>query len=407
MSQREHFVAIRRAELVELLCHRPLAPPREAGQFRRLAALIGATLHHEFHDRLEALKAAYAHFDPDTDAPPRGSLGPQELAASRDELFARFDELLERANFRRLSREEICAALDAMGEWGLRVDVDFDVFERLEVYVRGGGSVGRTRRQWRDGYRRREVQVPVYRRLAVIFRLRSDCRLGRLVDPHPVYLKLFKDIPRDDLEVLLPGTRVRMSPIDQAKVWLPTVSGVAMTGGKLVQSTLAVASGGLAAMSGFLAVAGGTLGYGAKSYFGYVRTKEKYQFRLTRSLYYQNLDNNAGVLFRLLDEAEEQECREVLLAWHVLARDAGSAGLTAAELDARVERLLEDAAGLNADFEVDDALAKLLRLRIAERGPADRWRAVPAEESLRRLDAAWDAWFEPPAEASPAVRRAA
>ena len=68
-----------------------------------------------------------------------------------------------------------------------------------------------------------------------------------------------------------------------------------------------------AGIYGILAVVGVTAGYGVKSFFGYLRTKQKYQLNLTESLYYQNLDNNAGVLCRLLDEAEEQENREAVL----------------------------------------------------------------------------------------------
>ncbi len=60
---------------------------------------------------------------------------------------------------------------------------------------------------------------------------------------------------------------------------------------------------------------GVTCGYGVRSFYGYLQTKQKYQLNLTESLYYQNLDNNAGVISRLLDEAEEQENREAVLAY--------------------------------------------------------------------------------------------
>jgi hypothetical protein len=61
-----------------------------------------------------------------------------------------------------------------------------------------------------------------------------------------------------------------------------------------------------------------------RSVLGYLQTKDKYRLVLTRRLYYQNLDNNAGVFFRVLDEAEEQEFREAILAY--AARSASAAG---------------------------------------------------------------------------------
>ena len=100
----------------------------------------------------------------------------------------------------------------------------------------------------------------------------------------------------------------------------------------------------------FLGLVGGTLGYGLKSFFGYLHTKDKYHLNLTRSLYYQNLDNNAGVIFRILDEAELQEFAETLLAYAILWRCDRPEGLTPDELDRRAETLLlrtvqDDAAG--------------------------------------------------------------
>ena len=65
-------------------------------------------------------------------------------------------------------------------------------------------------------------------------------------------------------------------------------------------------------------------GYGYKQYAGYQITKQTYSKMLTESLYYQNLDNNAGVFHRLLDAAEEQECREAVLAYFFLWRFAGA-----------------------------------------------------------------------------------
>ena len=62
----------------------------------------------------------------------------------------------------------------------------------------------------------------------------------------------------------------------------------------------------------------------------YQSTRQAYHLMLTQSLYYQNLDNNAGVLTRLLDEAEEQECREVLLGYYCLWKYGPEQGWTGA-----------------------------------------------------------------------------
>jgi hypothetical protein len=143
----------------------------------------------------------------------------------------------------------------------------------------------------------------------------------------------------------------------------------------------------------FLAFVGGTVGYGLKSFFGYLQTKDKYHLHLTRSLYYQNLDNNAGVFARLVYEAEQQEVREALAAYALLRRHQGDAGITAADLDRLIERWLEAFLELKADFEVDDALEKLARWKLLERVSGGTLRAVTPEEACRRLDGIWDNWY--------------
>src|SRR5258708_34741537 len=85
----------------------------------------------------------------------------------------------------------------------------------------------------------------------------------------------------------------------------------------------------------------GLAGYGYKSYYDYQQTRQAYHLNLTQSLYFQNLDSNAGVMTRLFDEAEEQEMRTTLLAYYCLWRYAGASGATAEDLDVSMELYLD------------------------------------------------------------------
>jgi hypothetical protein len=135
------------------------------------------------------------------------------------------------------------------------------------------------------------------------------------------------------------------------------------------------------------------LGYGYKQWYGYQTTRTAFSLRLTQSLYYQTLGTNLSVLFHLLDEAEEQECREALLGYYYLWRYGGSEGWTAKNLDDYVEMDLERLANLKVDFEIEDALAKLERLKLVRKN-GDRYAAVPIDKALEALDYAWDNYFE-------------
>jgi hypothetical protein len=393
--------------MVSLLAGDPRHSDAQREAFLNLCRLLDATFHFEYHRQLEGLKQAYAPFDPDADTAPSAPLSNEGRQALAELLFERCGELLQRANFQRLSREKLEQSLLTASHWGVNLQLDFEIFEQLDLYWRGDVIDRRMHRRWRRLWRREVFDVRVFQRLVVLFRLREQARKTDVAEDGAVYLKLFKNIPHDDVEMLLPGCRVRMTLIDQAKIWLPTLSGVALALVKIAKGALMLAFAGIYGLLGFLGLVGGTIGYGVKSFLGFLRTKDKYQLNLTRSLYYRNLDNNAGVLCRLLDEAEEQELRETVLAYFLLWREAPVQGWTQHELDLAAEAWLAKVTGLDVDFEVNDALAKLLRLGLAEQDAHGRLRAVEIGEALVRLDAAWDSFFEYNPPATPSVRRAA
>jgi hypothetical protein len=386
----EHFIPLRKAELIDRLCREPGVSLADQLGFRRLCELLDATLHYEYHAHFEALQNAYAPFDCDSDTQSLAAPSESQRQEQLDSLFQRFDWLMERANFQRLSRSDLENALASVGQHGLRLEVDLDGFDRLEMYCRGELKRTQTRRSWRTFYRLERIELPVYQRLVIIFRLRDARHTTRRLDTQDVFIKLFKDVPKADLEMLLPGTRIRMSLKDRIKIIMPTVSGLAVSIYKAFKGALLAAAAGL---YGILAVIGVTCGYGVRSFYGYLQTKQRYQLNLTESLYYQNLDNNAGVIARLLSEAEEQENREAVLAYFFLWRESKGPGMTAEQLDTRIEQFLHDCLGRPVDFEVDDALAKLLRLGLARETFANYYLPVPLAEALETLDRKWDNYF--------------
>jgi Protein of unknown function (DUF3754) len=388
-ANREHFIPIRKTDLVDLLSADPKLQPADREQFQKFCRGLAATLHCEYQARLEELKDAYAYFDPDSDTEPLIPHTDEEREEQIGRLFDKFISLLERANFNRLSHSEIAAALNKASEWGINLEVNFDVFDRLEIFARGDIIGHRTRRRWRQLMRPQEVAVPIYQRLVVILRLRDHAEKTRYIDTESVYIKIFKDIPKVDLEMLLPGTRVKLTLADRGKIVLPTVSGIVVTAWKCLQGALTLAVSSAYDSIAFLTLVGGTLGYGVRSFYGYLQTKQKYQLNLTESLYYQNLDNNAGALFRLLNEAEEQEFREAVLAYFFLLTRAGAAGWNREHLDDAIEEFLEEKAGIKVDFEIGDAVDKLGHFELIEHRGDGLLHAVPLREARAALDRVW------------------
>lgn len=384
-----------RADLVDLL-------PKTAGldaasehRFRQLAERLASQIHQDFHRQLQALKVAYADFDPDLDDHRLRRLSEAERDQRLDEFFSKMVWLLQRANYIRLDRHDVDEACRLVSKWGINMEVDYDVFERWEIFARGDVVVRRPLRHWRKGWRTEMVEVPIYSRLVIILKLRPDRFKDQRIDTRDIFLKMFKDIPQMDLEMLLPGAKVRFSSFDRGKLGFSLVTGLVLAFWNVLKITLfpliglgaTVVSPGPTAL--WWGITAGTLGYGWRSFYSYNWTQTRYHLTLTRNLYYQNLDNNAGVLFRLVDEAEEQECREALLGYWFLWQEAPATGWCKQDLDRRIEKFLLDQTGISCDFEVKDALAKLLRLGLVQETQPGQFRALPLEEALNKLDQRW------------------
>jgi hypothetical protein len=379
----QHFISLEQGDLIELLCADRGLTEAEREQFRALCERVAEAQHAEYHRRLRELKASYAPFDPDADKP-LVPLSADTRQHRLNDLYSDFAWLLERAHFKHLSREEIEPVLDSASAWGIRMDVDFSAFEHVAIFARGDAWQTRTlRRWWRLS--REEVEVPVFRRLVLVLKLRQHPRLRGEVDTEHVFLKVFKDIPKLDVMMLLPGARVRLTAFDRGKIGMPLVGGLALTLYNLLGDLMQAVQGLLLSPNAAWGLAAAGLGYGYKSFYGYQQTKQRYHLTLTQSLYFQNLDSNAGVLTRLLDEAEEQECRTAVLAYFCLWRFAGSTGSTAADLDAAMELYLDRYADVPLLCQPGEALAKLRKLGLVEEHEG-RCRALPpprAAEALR------------------------
>lgn len=392
-ADREHFIPIRCADLIDLLASDKGSiagqemTREQRQQFLQFAKLLMAYYHRIFHARLQQLKNDYAPFDPDADTKVFKTLSPDERGKAQDRLFEDFCSLLERANYKRMTRAEIEKEMEGSSYWGIDMDVEWNVFERLEMFHRGDVVGHRTRRHWLKIWQKLDISVPSWQRMVLIVKQQPHKRLGPNPDTEHVFLKLFKDIPRMDLEMLLPGTRIKMRMTERGKLGASLASSIGYVGWKLSAVSVALVRESILALYGPVAL---VLGYAYKTWSGFATTKQTYMLQLTQSLYYQNLDNNGGVIYRLLDEAEEQEIREALLAYFYLWRFAVDRPWTAAELDDYIELDIEKRLELPIDFEIDDALAKLERLQLLIKD-GNGYRVRPIELAIAALE-------EPPAE---------
>ncbi|NCC59186.1 MAG: DUF3754 domain-containing protein, partial [Synergistales bacterium] len=128
-----------------------------------------------------------------------------------------------------------------------------------------------------------------------------------------------------------------------------------------------------------------------KQWSNYKNRTIRFMKLLTENLYFRNLDNNRGVLHALVDEAEEEEVKEAVLAYFFLL--TAEKRLTAEELDNAVESWFQDKWSERLDFEVEDGLGKLVRLGLADEKDGT-FSVLPLPRAKERIDYLWDNFFD-------------
>ncbi len=394
-----------------MLCAEGSLEAAARDDFVRFARILEAIIHFRMHADLEALKDAYASFDPDRDTKVRSELGAFEQGAAMQRLVDRLERVLDAANYERLSEADLDRALHDESLFHLSLKVEFREFQHYVLYWRGD-TTHMTKVKGLFG-REREIAVPTYERVALLVQFKDESFFGKRAatlpfKPGSIVIKLFHNIPKADLEMLFPNTRVGMTVRDLLTLLVPSVAGSIGVFLKSGAAALGVFSimwllfkqllqgdapdypepKELAAMVGALTALGAVAGYAARQWGKYKNVKLTFMKTLADNLYFRNLDNNAGVFHHIVDSAEEEECKEALISYYFLL----TSGPASAEvLDQKAEAWLRKQ-GVEVDFEVSDGLRKLRELGLCSEGPGGLT-VLALGDALSALDKIWDNYF--------------
>jgi len=359
-------------------------------------------------------KENYLPFNPDRTTLPVQTYSNADLMERRENLIEDIQEIINKANYSPITQDELNRALAETSPYGLDVSVDFDDFDEIHLYYRGLSVTSEQSRSWRTLFLRPQtIDIPIYRRLFLVLKLKPttnapagpsffaepqkylmekwrhlfQMKMTQGGDSSVIYLKLFKDIPRSDLEVLFPNTRVEMRRFDKVTMG---VSG----GGGIIGGTLAAVSkiARAAHPATIILAVAGFFGIIWKEGGKVVSNRNRYLATLAKSLYFHNLDNNLGVLSNLIEMAEEEECKEAILAYgFLLAEQSGAC--SPQDLDQKVERYLRESYGVEVNFELNDGIRKLREEGLIEETAEGLIKPCALNSALTLLDREWDNMF--------------
>lgn len=376
----ERFLRVEFDALEHGLCE--LWEPEQRSAFRRLAKLLLAHFGVELLSDLGDLRRSYRVFDPSRETV--RVLDEDDSSEAREACLDKLSEMLDRANYVELERRHLEEVLGQVSPQGVRVQVDLSELASLRVWARGRGRRNDRVRKW---LKKEEVETDVFRRLFLAVAVAEE--------PNRLHLRLFKDVAKNDLEMFLPNTEIRMKLIDKIKLGITggggTIGGAVATATKVTATTSALGWG--VALVGF----GGVVWRQVRNVFHH---RTRYMAALAQYLYFHGLDNDRGAAAHVAQQAVEEEAKEALLAYALVA-SRPTLGWTLDRLDRAAEAHLRDTLDLDADFDVHGGVDKLLELGLFLKAPDGQLVAQDPVEAFRALDERWDRRFDADESATP------
>ena len=438
-QSREAFIPYSRQEIIELCLADGKIAIAEQQDFRDFCNILIAYYHFKLHRSLEDLKSNFIPFNPDIED--YNTVDPLNNFSNIDQkeadLVATFQEVLEQANYYPLSQSDLTRALDQDSVFDLKTEVDFDDFDRIVCYCRGDTLTTIKVKKW--FFKEVEKQVNIYRRVALLIKFKEEQHFKNKpvkdeelnFKPGKVYLYLYKNLSKFDIEFIFPNVKMSMNWKDRLLFGLPAIGAaipiilkvlpqIVLITGVVIYLTLGhqpidrlqvqeeqvrnVTPLLIAALSLMVTLGG----FAFKQYTSYKNKQVKFQKKVTETLFYRNIANNTGVFKYLIDVAEEEECKEVMLAYYHLL--ISSTSLTSSELDNRIETWMKSKFGTVIDFDIDNPLRNLAEIKakieqregnsyatkqvaILKRDSRNLYHVLPLNEAKQVIDCIWDNLF--------------
>ena len=413
-DKREKFIPVTREALMERLTRPHSWPGQEAAEARRFFRYMDYWRQQTYAARLFEIEQDYEPFNPDSDLIVSRTFTRDERFNKRQRLVANMTKLLEQANYTRIDTDKVELILTSDSHYGLDLHVDLSAFDELLVFYRGASKRSENRRNIRKLYLKNEaIDVPIFQRLCVVFKLKPEevrirevmversCNrkeaekivkrlrsmLPPQIKPDFIYLKLFKNMPRSDIEMVFPNTRVRFRMFDKIRLGVTAGSGLGMgvfgTVGKIAVASNPIALAG--AMVGLCGIA-------FRQATSFVNQRNRYMVTMAQNLYFHALADNRGVTTLLASRAAEEDIKEEMLLYSVMAkervtrRDLG-------DVDRAIEQYLLNTFNVTVNFDLEDALSRLLADGIVTEQDGVFQTLSPSEAS-QHIDVKWDKYLD-------------
>ncbi len=397
----EHFIPCNRSKLIQLCTAQLEQKNLEHKSFYELCQILLAYLHHTEQSNLEDLKNSYSVFDPDLETEPQSLI-------NHEKVIDVISGTLKKANYKELSKQSVHDSLNGSSLIPVQTAVDFNEYDDYRFFYRDKTQKTLTLKKW---FSNKTIEFMNYGRMVVLLKTNSNIESTKdkkeIFKADRLYLYLYKNIPHDDLEMLFPNLKVSMTLKDRLFLIVPAL-GAAIPLILKVLPSLALLIGAImffsfgsdlgtgfhfdeqsnasiyAVLTAVLSVGLALGGFAAQQYVKYKSKRLSFLKQVADTLFFKCLDTGSGVIHKVVDEAEEELCKEMVLVIFILTQN--KQGLTEKEIDNKIEEWLENNLNMKMDFHVKKALDSLQKINSMDENNSMIYQAKNGVYQIKSLD---------------------
>ncbi|MFA6140127.1 MAG: TMEM143 family protein [Hyphomicrobium sp.] len=412
---KERFIPVTRFALLDRLTSPTAWPGGQASDARRFFRYLDHWRRQQYNAQLNELEETYEPFSPDSDLLMTRAFTPDERAVMQARVTEGMTRILTQANYVRIDHNDVEQILTRESAYGLDLQVDLAVFDEVLLYYRGASTRRDQRRRWHKFYLREQFDIPTFQRLFLLFKIKpldnhvrevmqaqklsrreAEKIVKKARDSMPpevkeacIYMKLFKNIPRSDLEMVFPNTRVRFRFFDKIRLGATASGGLGLGAFGAAGKIALLATNPIAA-------AGALVGLGGIAFrqaVNFMNQKQRYMVVMAQNLYFHAMADNRGVMLKLGARAAEEDIKEEMLLYSVLTKERARRQ-DLPDIDAAIEQYLAASFGVSVDFDISDALDRLIADGLVVEHPDGRLEAMQPKEGALHIDKKWDAFLD-------------
>lgn len=298
-TTREYYLPLTRPSLIRLIAtdSELLDNPDDRLLFHQLCQGFDSAVVQRYAPVLNELKTLFNPLNPDNETLDNRRASYRDRLDNEYWLLQKINDLLQRANFKELSRDILLDKFIHHENSNLNLHINGYDYDVLKFWILGREQISTSNKSWWKKSTDNNISNDYFKRVIVAIRLKGHDRL---------YLKAYRDVPLQNLTQLLPVGQLKTSNFDQQLFRVSLGLGASTAVTHLLTTMADYPVPGLVLTGGCLSVLL-ALWSSRNSY----QSKINYLSHMNRLLFYKNIASNKQLFAMIIDRAEDELSKEV------------------------------------------------------------------------------------------------